>query len=94
MPEGWTKLQPEHLGVLLAMFTAIIRVIYDQEETKIVRIAMESVICGGLSLTTSAAIHALNLDLNWAIFAGGAIGFMGTAMVRGFALKLINKNVG
>lgn len=84
---------PDILGVLLAMFISILRVIYDKKETSKVRIFLESLICGGLSVTASAAIIALGLEENWAVFAGGTIGYFGSATVRSVALKFLNKQI-
>ena len=84
------KLPPEIAGVLMSMFIAFLRVIYDREETKPMRVMLESLICGALSLTASYGILALQLNLNWAIFAGGVIGYIGSASVRTLAVRLIN----
>ena len=93
MPDSFTKLPPEIMGIVLAMSIGLVRVVYDENETKPIRILMESLVCGGLSVTATAAIMALNLDSNWAVFCGGIIGFMGTVTVRALALKLINKKL-
>ena len=93
MPDNLLKIAPEYMGVLLAMSIGFIRVIYDKNETKPVRVIMESLICGGLSVTATAAIQAMNMDLNWAIFAGGVIGFFGTVTVRALAMKLLEKRL-
>jgi len=93
MPDFLTKLPPEAAGVLMAMFIAALRVVYDREETKPMRILLESGICGGLSLTASSGILAMGLDMNWAIFAGGAIGYFGSATVRQVALKVLNARI-
>lgn len=96
-PDNWVsilnKLPPEIVGVLMAMFIATLRVIYDKEETRPVRIMLEALICGALSLTASSAIVALELNINWAVFAGGVIGYVGSATVRAIALKLIHRKI-
>lgn len=94
MPEFVSKLPPEIAGALMAMAIAIIRVIYDGKEDKPMRIVLESLICGGLSLTASSGIVAMGLDMNWAIFAGGSIGYFGSATVRALAIKAINARAG
>lgn len=93
MPEFLKELPPEAAGALMAMFIAALRVIYDREETKPMRILLESGICGGLSLTASSGILAMGLDMNWAIFAGGAIGYFGSATVRAFAIRMLNRRI-
>ena len=91
--ESFNRLPPELAGVLMAMVIAVIRVIYDKEDARPVRVMLEAFICGGLSLTASSAIIAMELDVNWAIFAGGTIGYFGSATVRQFALKLLRRKI-
>ena len=93
MPDFLTRISPEAAGVLMAMFIAALRVIYDREENKPLRILLESGICGGLSLTASSGILAMGLDMNWAIFVGGTIGYFGSATVRQIALKILNTKI-
>ncbi len=85
---------PETSGALMAMFIAAIRVIYDREETKPIRVILESLICGALSLTASAGITAMGFDMSWSVFAGGTIGYFGSATVRALAVKIIRRKVG
>ena len=89
--ELFNALPPYILGVLLAMVISILRVIYDKEETKPLRIILESLLCGVLSLTASSGITAMGLNTNWAIFAGGTIGYFGSTSVRVIALRVMNK---
>jgi len=84
------KLPPEIVGVLMAMFISTLRVIYDKEETKPLRILLEALICGALSLTASSAIIALQLNLNWAVFSGGVIGYIGSTSVRAIAVRAVS----
>lgn len=87
------KITPEIQSFFLAVFIAVLRVIYDKEETKPLRIFLEGVICGLLSLATFHAIIAFNLKPDWAIFAGGMIGFFGTNTVREIAVRAVNKKI-
>ena len=92
-PNTWLRMPPELMGVILAMAIGLVRVIYDRKETRPIRVIMESLICGGLSLTSTSAIIALDLDSNWAIFAGGAIGYFGSTTIRAIAVRLIEKRM-
>lgn len=96
-PDNWVgvinKLPPGIAGVFLAMFVAVLRVLYDKKETRPMRILLESAVCGGLSLTATYGILAMGLDSNWAIFTGGVIGYLGAETVRGFALTFIRRNI-
>lgn len=93
MPSNIPNLPPEAGGAIFAIIVAILRVIYGKEETKFSRILLESLICGGLTLTVTSAIAALGYSDQWMFFAGGSIGFMGSQAVRAIAVKLINKKV-
>jgi lambda family phage holin len=80
-------------GTLMSIFISILRVVYDKEETKPMRIIMESLVCGGLTLTAGAGINALGLNPNWVMFMGGVIGYLGSAKVRDFAMRFINNKI-
>jgi len=79
--------------MLMSMVIAILRVVYDKEDAKPIRILLESLICGGLSLTASSAIIAMQLDMHWAIFTGGVIGYLGSATIKSLAVKLLKNKV-
>lgn len=87
-------LPPEFAGVLMAMFMSILRVVYDEDETRWMRTVLESVICGAITLSINSGIIALGLGQNWAVFVGGTVGYFGTAKVRMFALFLLTNKLG
>ena len=74
----------------MAMAMSIIRVIYDKKETNFLRIIMESVICGALSVSAGSALDAMGYGQNWYLFCGGVIGFMGSQSIRALANKYIS----
>lgn len=80
-------------ATLLAAIVAAIRVVYDDKETKPMRILLEASLCGFLTLAVGHAILALGLDLNWILFSGGFIGFIGSSTTRTLALKLFDNKV-
>lgn len=98
-PNTWTdilsKLPAEMLEAgLMAVVISVLRVIYDKEETKPLRIMLESGICGCLAMTAHYGLSALGLDTsNWSPFIGGVIGYLGSASVRGLALRVINSKI-
>ena len=93
MFEDIKNVNPLVLGILLAIFIAVIRVIYDREETSAIRVLLESVLCGALALIAGTAINALGLSQDWTLFAGGMIGFMGSQSIRVYANLLIKSKV-
>ena len=94
-PHNWAdllnNLPPEIGGFLMAIVMSFLRILYDGQDTKPLRIVVESLICGALSLTASSAIVALDLNINWAMFCGGIIGYLGSATIRTIALRVIRK---
>lgn len=97
-PSNWLTLlnnvPPQVSAAIMAMVMAVLRVVYDREETKPIRVVLEALICGALSLTASSGVLALGLSIHWAMFAGGVIGYFGSTTVRTFAVKLINRRIG
>jgi len=87
------KLPPESQAFFLAVFVAALRVVYDKEETKVVRICLESLICGLLSVAIFHLFAALEISPSFSVFAAGMIGFLGTNTVRSLAIKIINRRL-
>jgi len=77
----------------MAFFMAVVRVIYDKEETSAVRILMEAFICGSLTVSAGSAFAAMGYGQNWYLFCGGMIGMLGSQTLRAFAKKFINKKI-
>lgn len=84
---------PSASGFLLSVCVAALRVIFNQEETSAMRIVLESLLCGALTLTAGSAIEAAGYDSSWTLFAGGLIGFMGSQTIRVFANRFITKKI-
>lgn len=80
-------------GLLMAITVSILRVIYDREETSFVRMMLESLICGALTVAAGSAIAAAGFGDGWYLFAGGMIGFMGSQSIRALAYKFVNRKI-
>lgn len=91
--DNFKDIPPQVHGMMLAVIVAIIRVIYDREETSCTRMFLEAILCGLLTLTAGTAVQAMGLNQNWVLVCGGVIGFMGSQAIRAFASKYINKRV-
>jgi lambda family phage holin len=72
---------------------ALLRGIYDKEETSPMRILLESSICGCLSMTAGYGAMAMGMNINWVLFFAGTIGYLGSMNVRILVLKFLNKKV-
>lgn len=80
-------------GAFMASVIAFLRVLYDGKETRWTRIALESLICGCLSLCASSAMAWAGLPESLSIAAGGAIGFLGVTTIREFLVRWAGKRV-
>ena len=80
-------------GAIMAFLIAYLRVMYDGKETHQVRVILEALICGSLSLCATSVIGWLQLPSDLAIAAGGAIGFMGVNTLRDYMLRWLGKQV-
>ena len=80
-------------GAIMASIIAALRVLYDGKETRWARIALESLICGALSLCASSLVQWGGLPASVSIAAGGAIGFLGVTTIREFLVKWAGKRV-
>lgn len=78
-------------GVVMAFIISILRVIYDRQETSRVRICLEAMICGCLTLASASIISWLGLPDELIIAAGGVIGFIGVMEIRQWAIKYIDR---
>lgn len=94
-PNTWAKLinsiPPEFTATLLAFFVAVVRVIYDKEETNPMRVFLEATLCGLLTLSAVSAVHAMGYSGDWDNFIGGFIGFSGSAYIRNLAMNIISR---
>ncbi|UYZ83186.1 phage holin, lambda family [Entomomonas sp. E2T0] len=84
---------PTIQGAVMAAIMAILRLLYDENETKPIRIALEAVTCGAMSLCITSIVEIFNLPQSAVITIGGAIGFIGVTALRNFILKAINKRI-
>ncbi len=87
------KIPPELAGLSLAVFLAMVRIWGDERDNKFMRILIESVICGGLSLTCSYAILAMGASIYWSAFIGGMIGYLGSTTIHALAVKIIHSKI-
>ena len=81
-------------GVLMAILTAVLRVVYDKEETRLTRILLEALLCGALTVAGGSAIEAMGFGRGWYLFIGGTFGFMGSQWIRIFAKRLFDRKAG
>lgn len=84
---------PEVITMILAAVTAVIRVIYDKEETKWGRIVLEAAFCSFLawSLYAAAKTAGMQVSSDWAIVIGCWTGILGSEFIRSLARNLIKK---
>lgn len=86
-----TGLSATTKGAVMATIIAYLRVMYDGQETHQLRVLLEALICGSLSLCATSVIGWLQLPPDLAIAAGGAIGFMGVNTLRDNMLRWLGR---
>ena len=86
-----TGLSATTKGAAMAVLISILRVAYDGQETNRVRMALEAIICGSLSLCAASIIRAVGMSDDNAIAVGGAIGFLGVQTMRDFVMRWMDK---
>ena len=98
-PNTWASLwlavstSVEAKGAAMASVIAVLRVLYDGKETRWTRIALESLICGALSLCASSLVQWGGFPPSVSVAAGGAIGFLGVTTIRELLVKWAGKRV-
>jgi lambda family phage holin len=100
-PNNWAALfaaldavPPSIKGAIMAFVIAVLRIIYDRQETSNVRIVLEAGICGCLSLSFSGALGWLGAPESVAVAIGGAVGFIGVTKIRELAINWLTKKAG
>ncbi|MFD1260696.1 phage holin, lambda family [Entomomonas asaccharolytica] len=98
-PSFWQSLylsisiSPIGQGSTLATIIAALRVLYDDQETKMIRVILEASLCGSLALCVSSIVEMLNLPTSATVTIGGTIGFIGVTTLRDKLLKIINRKI-
>lgn len=97
MPDKIAELLNEHPwlgGAVMAVIVSILRLVYDRKETSMIRIMLESLICGALTIAVGSGVAMLGYGQDAYLFTGGMVGFMGSQSIRALAYKLIDRKVG
>lgn len=81
-------------GFLMAAVLAVLRIYFDKSETAKVRIALESLICGFLTLAIGSGLIALGYGPEVFLFVAGVTGFFGTQWIRKSSQAFFNKVIG
>jgi lambda family phage holin len=91
----WLALNcPTWQGAIMATIISILRVLYEGKETSKVRILLEALICGALSLSASSLIVWMEWPSSLSVAAGGAIGFLGVTAIREIVVRVIGRKTG
>lgn len=86
-------LSPELRAAMMAAFIALLRIAYDDRESRCKRRALETALCGTLGYGISSGLSYFDLPVGVSVFAGCSIGFLGVDFVRAKARQLVNKRV-
>lgn len=95
LPVPWRNIDPEILAPVLAMFTAIFRIVYDRKETRYRRGFIEAILCGLLAVGVGAGLRGMGVtDPNWQVLAGSLVGLLGVDFVRSAARRVAVRYTG
>jgi lambda family phage holin len=90
----WLVLRtPIWQGAIMAVIISVLRVLYDAKETSKLRVVLEALICGALSLSASSVIEWMAWPSSLSVGAGGAIGFIGVTAIRELIIRLISRKM-
>jgi lambda family phage holin len=81
----WNALPDPVKGALVGTVVALIRVMYDDREPRLLRRLLESTLCGAIAFAVASGAEALGLHGGYSTFAGGAVGLLGADQVRAWA---------
>lgn len=84
---------PEVKAFLMAFTLAVLRIMYDNKESRWQRIILEALLCGALAVGLSSGLRFFHLDSSLAVFFGSVIGFFGVEFVRSRAQKYVDKGI-
>lgn len=75
IPEPWR-------AAMAGFFVAILRIMYDGQEPRLVRRLLEATLCGSIALAVTYGAEAFGWPEGLGIFLGGAVGLFGADQVR------------
>lgn len=80
-------------AVLMSAWISLVRMIYDgKRDWK--SIALESTLCGSMTLALTSALDVFGVPHSSASFVGGVVGFIGVEKVRSATEKWVGRKAG
>ncbi len=80
-------------AAIVGALIALIRVMYDAREPRLMRRLLESALCGAIALCVASAAEDFGLSPGYSTFFGGAIGLLGADQVRVWARYLVQRRI-
>lgn len=77
-------------GFVLSAVTAFVRALADRRDS-CRGVVLESTLCGLITVTLGGALWASGAHVAWCLFAGGAVGGVGSTLVRRAAKRYVRK---
>jgi lambda family phage holin len=78
-------------AIMFSIIMSLLRVLADSTETSWERIALESLLCGGITATFISLILFLGWNVSICGFIAGMVGLVGSVFIRSIARKIIVK---
>lgn len=90
----WASLPEPVRATVISVGVAMLRILYDGKEPRIVRRFLESLLCGAITFGASSALQAMGAESGWGVFVGGAVGLLGADKVRELGRRYASRRAG
>lgn len=89
----WDALPEPVKAAILGALIALLRVMYDDREPRLIRRLLEAALCGAIAFGVGSGAEAMGTQPGLAMFLGGAIGLLGADKVRELGRRYIGGKI-
>lgn len=89
----WASMPEPVRAAVMSVGIAMLRIMYDGREPRIVRRILEALLCGAITFGASSGLQAIGAAPGWGVFVGGAVGLLGADKVRELGRRYANRRV-
>lgn len=89
----WESLPAPLKAAILGSLIALLRVMHDDREPRLVRRLLEAMLCGAIAFGVGSGAEAVGAEQGMAMFLGGAVGLLGADKVRELGRRYIGGHI-